>query len=325
MMWMSHEALAHGEEMRQEIGQHVVVEVTGFAAEWCARVAERLQRDVSEEERFVPVVVWTQDAGAFTMPGRYIYVSRALLDRPALPEEAVAFTFAHEMAHHLLGHMPDMDSVRGRLATMATVLSWHAMGVVVSAERERQADAHALRLCHAAGYDVSRCLALFDSMMQRFEEYGAIEQAYGSREIDARIIDAQEDDGVLLQVRKALSVIDRRLKTVTTGYPTLRERVDALESLIRTEFSTSSPACTTRRPKAAVKSAGLESAREPVPRTADVVATIPRDAPLDVARQIYRLLSRQAYARGDMEAVERLTCELERIECERLPVDATSP
>jgi predicted Zn-dependent protease len=68
------------------------------------RVAQRLQADVEEEKRLRVEVPWIEAFTAFTVPGRYIYVSRRLLEL-CRSDESVAFLIAHEVAHHRLGHL----------------------------------------------------------------------------------------------------------------------------------------------------------------------------------------------------------------------------
>src|ERR1700738_1866604 len=48
-------------------------------------------------------ILWMQEMNAYAAPGRYVYLSRELLQRAA-SDEPIALVLAHEMAHHDLGH-----------------------------------------------------------------------------------------------------------------------------------------------------------------------------------------------------------------------------
>ena len=89
-----------GEWFHQQIAKAFLVK----RSEWVDGIAARLQSTRPATERLDVTVVWLSEMTAFTAPGRYIYVTGRLMEY--CPGEAsLAFTLAHEVAHHDLGHL----------------------------------------------------------------------------------------------------------------------------------------------------------------------------------------------------------------------------
>ncbi|HYJ78283.1 MAG TPA: M48 family metalloprotease [Longimicrobiaceae bacterium] len=74
----------------------------GWALDQARRIDARLQADVPEGQRLETVILWAPEAGAFTMPGRFVYLSRRLQER-VMNDDQLAFVIAHEIAHQRLG------------------------------------------------------------------------------------------------------------------------------------------------------------------------------------------------------------------------------
>src|SRR5579862_7518712 len=102
--------LALGEWLHRELVAAYGVETEAWARERVRRVERQLQVKRAPAPRMQPEILWLPEATAFTAPGRYLYISRELLQRAA-SDDPVAFVLAHEMAHHDLGHL---DAFRGR-------------------------------------------------------------------------------------------------------------------------------------------------------------------------------------------------------------------
>lgn len=160
------EDLELGEEILRTIEADTWRERHGWAPERVERVAARLERHRPPDERMIPIVLWMRGFTAFTTPGRYIYISRRLLER-CPDDEAAALIVAHEIAHHDLGHIagvPDWipDELReragGLLAGFYNTLAHNLYGP----ERECEADRYALALCDRAGYRLDACIKLMD-------------------------------------------------------------------------------------------------------------------------------------------------------------------
>lgn len=148
------------------------------------RVAERLQSDRSPAERLQVLVPWLWLATAFVAPGRYIYISRRLLER-CRDDDSVAMILGHELAHHDLGHL---DYFQGpftrRLASLGAgtlaVLYFRAIQKrLYSLGNECEADRHGLDLCIRAGYDPKKCLGVFDVFRNYLLDLGDVDGVYG--------------------------------------------------------------------------------------------------------------------------------------------------
>jgi len=172
-----------GDWIYQHLVEEFDVETEPWAIELVQRAAARLNQVRPPAAPLEPVILWMTSPIAFTAPGRYIYYSRGLLHM-ASREEAVAFTLAHEMAHHDLGHT---RFFRGRLAPLRhlpgalllAALQSLADHWLSSVESEAAADARALDLCQAAGYDVSRCVQIFDVLEAYALDYHATDAVFG--------------------------------------------------------------------------------------------------------------------------------------------------
>jgi predicted Zn-dependent protease len=217
-----------GEEFHAFLAEHVVIDHDGWAFDRVHRVADRLQQNVAPEERLEPVVAWLEGYAAFIAPGRYVYLSRYFLQR-GLSEEGTAFVFAHELAHQRLGHLEIwLSEVPG--AWVAGALALMAHRVLVSPEKEADADRWALERCVAAGYDRELCLGAFDTMERLMLDGGNVDGVFGPEDVErlaeahARRLEGQPEakfDALLGDARRWLW--QRR-----TGYPSLRERRAAL-------------------------------------------------------------------------------------------------
>jgi predicted Zn-dependent protease len=146
--------------LRAAIEEAFVVERDGWAAERVGRVSEQLQRDAVD--RFETIVIWIDEHTAFTAPGTTVYFSRRLLER--LPDDdAAAFVIAHEIAHHRLGHVPQIPKrFIARLPiriVLALLDRW-----IAGPQHETDADLVAIEMCIDAGYDVERCLHALEQL-----------------------------------------------------------------------------------------------------------------------------------------------------------------
>ena len=208
-----------GEWFYQELKQAFMVK----RSEWVDGITARLQAGRPPSERREVIVVWLTAMTAFTAPGRYIYVTGRLMEYCS-GEAPLAFTIAHELAHHDLGHLRYFPKwLRGIAAHSITEIIFLAVhGIqhfLYSPERESAADRHALDLCISAGYDPRDCLWLFDQLENRLLDLGDLAGVYGP----------QKSDDELLPTAPLMTRLRMWAWQRTRGYLPVRDRRRALE------------------------------------------------------------------------------------------------
>ena len=210
-----------GEELHRHLMEAFGLETESWAQERVQRTMARLNqvRRACTEPGACPhtltaEILWLQEANAFALPGRYVYITRRLLERAAT-DEPIAFVLAHELAHHDLGHVrllrPALERLGKTLGTAVGGLLRHAERLLYSPEQERAADAYALDLCLAAGYSPTPCLTLFELLEAEALDLGDITGVFG--------LDTPS-----------------KLWEKMRGYPSLQDRKDTLLRRLRTEY-----------------------------------------------------------------------------------------
>ncbi len=215
--------LALGEMLHRELVREFGLETERWALEQARRVERQLQVRRAPRARLTPEVLWLSQMTAFTAPGRYIYVTRELLQRCAT-DDPLAFVLAHEMAHHDLGHLDFFRGCMGRLRMVpggkgAAIVLHLGHRLLVGPERELAADAYALDLCLDADYDGRRCLELFDLLEAFALDRGAIDAVFGP-----------DEDHAVTTVGRLLAEAKDWTWRHARGYPPLRERKERLLS-----------------------------------------------------------------------------------------------
>ncbi len=130
-------------------------------------------------------VLWMSAPIAFTLPGRYVYISRSLIEF-CRSDAPVAFALAHEIGHHDLGHLERADRwlAPGILTHTPEKLALLALDVLsrrlYSRELELAADAYALDLCQQAGFDRKECLRCLDILTHYALDHHDLDGVYGS-------------------------------------------------------------------------------------------------------------------------------------------------
>jgi predicted Zn-dependent protease len=228
---------AIGEELYREIQESVIIDTSGWTVERVRRVAARLQAGDLAAERLSPKVIWIEEPTAFTAPGRYVYFSRELLQR--LTEEATALVFAHELAHHRLGHvsrggprLPLLRELPG--AAVLALLRRAGSRLLFSPENELAADRWGLARCRAAGYDPRRCLELFKVLERRALDLGADPSVFGPESAE-EMAEREAPAAPKTAWARLLRLGERTGRWVWErkyGYKTLRERHDALQATL---------------------------------------------------------------------------------------------
>jgi Zn-dependent protease with chaperone function len=168
-------------------------------------------------------VLWIGEPIAFASPGRYIYLSRELLQE-FTGDEPVAFVLAHEAAHHDLGHV---RRVSPTLKALKVVPGAMVAGLLVEAitrslrapAHETAADEYAAHLCVAAGYDTRKAVALFEALERYALNHRDIDGVFGSDSANS-----------------TLARIERIIAGWSRPHAPLRERRLALERLLQREY-----------------------------------------------------------------------------------------
>jgi hypothetical protein len=196
------------------------------------RVMARLESVRTSGPPLTADILWVREVIAFTLPGRFVYISRRLLERCA-SDDPVAFALAHEIAHHELGHLHGADEAAASLPRAIPGVGAGRIALVMAAllierrvhgpENEAAADARALELCVAAGYNGRRCIQLFDILEADALDRGDLDGVFGLE--DALDPDAREKHAWLLNARVWAW---ERLR----GYLPIRERKARLRQLL---------------------------------------------------------------------------------------------
>jgi predicted Zn-dependent protease len=222
-----------GEWLHEEIGKYYYYETEGWAAERVRRVSDRLQIGRSASETLIVEIPWMARATAFTTSGRFIYFSRPLLER--CDDEAAALVIAHEIAHHDLGHTDAFPRWMSSAAWLSHWVAGELLGLLIQSvewkaygpEREREADLTGMKLCLQAGYDGTRCLAVFDHLEQYLLDHRDIDMVFGPHNEEAEIVPNASWN---TQFKGWLWQRSR-------GYLSLRERRAALERFLVSQGS----------------------------------------------------------------------------------------
>ncbi len=142
----------------------------GAETDWeLTAIAQLLLRGEPKAAQFKEVIVLPlKEANAFINPDGYLLVTEGLLERLEGRNE-IAFVLAHELSHFIKGHPRNLETDPSRLEHIRTELE-RGLGTSVvgtglqllvgaiasyySREREREADAEAVRLMAKAGFDL---------------------------------------------------------------------------------------------------------------------------------------------------------------------------
>lgn len=121
---------------------------------------------VNKKRRFKFQVVETNDINAFALPGGFIFVTHALLDKIELNKDELAYILAHEIMHVVLKHPIDrilsdysaqvISNILikgGALGVLAKQLIGNLLRSSYSQDNEFEADNYAVRLMNSAGFD----------------------------------------------------------------------------------------------------------------------------------------------------------------------------
>jgi Zn-dependent protease with chaperone function len=157
-----------GSDLARAFDRRSVPDDDSLSCELVAAVTERLtDRLTNKQRRWRVVVTRTDEAGAFALPGGFLYVTRPLLELCRFDADEVACVVGHEMGHVVRGHA--MERITSQILTSAAtraaripggLLTQWVVGAGVSLfhsaysrDRELEADEFGARLAAAADYD----------------------------------------------------------------------------------------------------------------------------------------------------------------------------
>ena len=172
-----------GEWLHDELLARSEPETEAWATERVARVMARFNAARRDGRPLVAEILRSPVLNAFAAPGRYVYITRRLLER--LPsDECAAFMLGHEVAHHDLGHLSRFSgiaewlprNVAGAVGAGLLQLLAHR---VHGPEREAEADRYAVALCLDAGYSGERCLQAFQILENETLDRGGYDAVFG--------------------------------------------------------------------------------------------------------------------------------------------------
>lgn len=141
-------------------------------------VAVRLARHVRAKGReFRTLVIQDSQANAFALPGGYVFITSAILDLCHRQEDQIAFIIAHEMAHIIKQHAMERIAVHSAVSVASNLPSFRtavsgwvrrvgtsALQSAYSQDHELDADAWAICLSRAAGFDAGGGIELLSSL-----------------------------------------------------------------------------------------------------------------------------------------------------------------
>jgi predicted Zn-dependent protease len=182
----------------------------------CERILQLLAPSADGLSLWRPVVLTTDSVLALTAPGRAIYVTLGLLQMIGDDDAPLALALAHEIAHHELGHVAVEAPGRwrewlGESAGLPVLATARINRWLFSPQQEYAVDRDGLARCHRAGFNLTRCITLFD-VLARWVDSG--------RELGVDFAGDWLGDSTPFRAW---------LRERISGYPTLAERRAAAE------------------------------------------------------------------------------------------------
>lgn len=166
---------AVGSDMAGQVRNHFQISPPSELSRQLSQTGQSLVHCLKDQSRrFSFECMVNDDPEAFCLPGGFVFVSTGMMRLCGEGSDMIAFVLGHEMAHILEGHAMQR-MLTGSLVSAATraghlrAVTTGALGKAgvqflekaYSQENELRADAMALRLAAAAGYDPAGAIDLF--------------------------------------------------------------------------------------------------------------------------------------------------------------------
>jgi predicted Zn-dependent protease len=160
-----------------------------------SRVAEKA-KDSGRDFRFV--LVSSSVANAYALPGGFVFMTKALLDLCKRDRNEIAFFLAHEIGHVVHGHAREqlttatiLNAVTARLSGVGRMLR-EVLNKGYSRSLEMEADAEAVRLASAAGFDSGAAIRALQRLTQVSPDNAGLAEYFSSHPALSERIQALE-------------------------------------------------------------------------------------------------------------------------------------
>ena len=255
---MSHARRHVGERLHAVLLRAYGLRQRDFSHDCVDRVMAALNAVRAPESPMTGEVLWLKAPMAFTLPGRYCYISRQFIERCASDAPA-AFVLAHEIAHHDLGHLRHAEAWATSAAAyaplrFAALVLYGLARRVYSREMEFAADARALVHCRMAGFEPRQCLLAFDILAWHLLDNRALDAVYGTDdelELDPHLA-ANPLDWAYVESRLWLLRHRRSHPSIVERRQALLAEIDWWEAAVRTgaasDVASPPDAAVTQRP-----------------------------------------------------------------------------
>ena len=148
-----------------------------------ARLAEKV-KGARREFRFA--LVASPVANAYALPGGFVFMTGALLDLCKRDRNEIAFFLGHEIGHIVHGHAREqlatstiLNAVTARLSGVGRMLR-EVLGKGYSRSLELEADAEAVRLANAAGFDAGASIRALQRLEQVSPDHAGLAEYFSS-------------------------------------------------------------------------------------------------------------------------------------------------
>jgi len=163
----------YGRECAREFVKQFPGNVLRSEQELIAAIGARLADSVKDPPReFCFALVLSPMANAFALPGGFVFVTKSLLDLCKQDRDEIAFFLGHEIGHVVHGHAKEklttstiLNAVTARLSGVGRMLR-EVLGKGYSRSLELEADAEAVRLAAAAGFDSAASIRALQRLAQ---------------------------------------------------------------------------------------------------------------------------------------------------------------
>lgn len=156
-----------GNALAANIGREMKIQNDPIRQKLLDEVGGKLiEKVVNKKRKFKFHVVETNDINAFALPGGFIFVTNALLDKIELNRDELAYILSHEIMHVVLKHpinriltdysaqvISNIFLKGGTIGLIAKQLVGSLLRSSYSQDNELEADNYAVRLMTSAGFD----------------------------------------------------------------------------------------------------------------------------------------------------------------------------